>query len=569
MRLSIPRIAPSAGRALPAIAATLLLAGCGAQSTAPAPSGPAGAAGPSDAPARPAVNRVVLAVAPPGFESNEMRHIGQSDTWQLRPVYEKLLGYDAATGATYPQLATEWKLLPGGLSFEFTLRKGVQFHNGYGEMTAKDVNFSVRELVKEDSTGSPAPNWRQMIKSVDDSDLYKVVLNLREANANFMNSVSELEGGGEIQSAANFDKTGPATMQTGALAGTGPYQYLERSQSSFIRFSRVPYQQWRATADFPEFEFRFMREASTRMAALLASEVQLASLPNDLTVQAERQGYTIIRGKVAGLRTFLSMYCCMFNDPNDFSKGRVDPSSPLLDLRVRRALDKAINRDEMNKGIFGGKGEVMILNHFHPSRPGWNPDWEKRWPGEYGYAPAKAKAILAEAGYDAAHPLSTSMFVEKLAQYSGSDDVAETVANYWRAAGVKVDLLQMDAAQITNATRSNKLTNHFRVTATSAALLLGVATYTSTYPQGRGVAGALDPVAEDILLNQIYKQMDVEKHPPLYRQLGDRMFEQHMSIPLFWLPAEIVVNPKVVGGYVFPGSISGTWTHVQNIKAAR
>ena len=143
------------------------------------------------------------------------------------------------------------------------------------------------------------------------------------------------------------------------------------------------------------------------------------------------------------------------------------------------------------------------------------------------------------------------------------------MANYWRAVGVKVDLLQLDAAQITAATRAGKLTNHFRVTATSAAIMLGIATYTSTYPAGRGVAGALDPVAEDILLGQIYKTMDETKHPDLYRRLGDRMFDQHMSVPLFWLPAEIVVNPAIVADYVFPGSISGTWTHVQNIKAAR
>ena len=45
-------------------------------------------------------------------------------------------------------------------------------------------------------------------------------------------------------------------------------------------------------------------------------------------------------------------------------------------------------------------------------------------------------------------------------------------------------------------------------------------------------------------------------------------FEKHLAMPLYWLPAEVVVDPKIVGDYVFPGSISGTWTHMQNIKPA-
>jgi hypothetical protein len=50
--------------------------------------------------------------------------------------------------------------------------------------------------------------------------------------------------------------------------------------------------------------------------------------------------------------------------------------------------------------------------------------------------------------------------------------------------------------------------------------------------------------------------------------MGNAMFDRHMHLPLFWLPAEIVVNPKFVSDWVFPGSITGTWTHVHNIKTA-
>ena len=164
--------------AMALIAVALLLAGCGTQVASPGNT--TAPAGDPAAPAQPKVQRVVLAVPPPGVESNEMRHIGQSDTWQLRPVYEKLIGYDAETGKSTPQLATDWKLLPDGLSFQFQLRKGVQFHNGFGEATAHDVNFSYQELAKEDSQGSPAPNWRQMVKVMEEVGPYDLVVRLRE-----------------------------------------------------------------------------------------------------------------------------------------------------------------------------------------------------------------------------------------------------------------------------------------------------------------------------------------------------------------------------------------------------
>ena len=140
-------------------------------------------------------------------------------------------------------------------------------------------------------------------------------------------SSSESESGFfEIRSKAHFDKTGEPTMETAPTAGTGPYQFKERAQSQFIRYERVPYQHWRATPDFPEFEFRFRAESSTRFAALQAGEVQLATLPEDLLQQAQGRGFKLLSGKVPGLRTFLSMMCCYQKDPKDPSGAGSTPT---------------------------------------------------------------------------------------------------------------------------------------------------------------------------------------------------------------------------------------------------
>jgi len=536
-----------------------------AQKAAPA----ASKESPPQAAAKPSVQRLVMSVPPPAYEGSEPRHINQPDAWQIRPMYEFLIGLNPESGQFEPQLATEWTLEPDGRSYRFKLRRGVQFQKGWGEFTAKDVVHTWKELLKEDTTHGSLSYWRRTIPDVDANitvvNDYEVVFHLPQPDANFLSALSEAEGTMEIHSKAEFDQEGPGTMERGPNAGTGPYQFKERVQGSYLRFERVPYQHWRATPDFPEFEFRFQKEPSTRLAALLNGEVHVTTLPEDLLDTAQKQGFKTIAGRVPGLRAFLSIYCCNLKDPNDPSQGWFHPDSPLMDVRVRKALNKAINRDEINKAIFGGKGQPMYLNHFHPTRKGWNPEWEQRFGEEYGYDPAKSRALLTEAGFSPGRPLNTNVFVEALPQFSGAPDLSEAIAGYWRAVGVQAELLQMDSGQILTGQRAFKFDSHFRVVGTSAAQLIGTATY-KTSMSGRG--GMEDPES-DAVMRQIYLTLDDKKQDELWRQIGNIMFERQMDVPLFWLPAEAVVSPAVVGDYLFPGSISGTWTHVQNIRAAR
>lgn len=514
------------------------------------------------APVKPKVDRVVMSVAPPQREANEPRMYGQPDAWQLRPMYEFLIGLDAATGKLVPQLATEWKLEPDGKSYRFKLRRGVQFHDNMGEFTAKDVVFSWQQVSKEDSLHGESGYWRTLVDRIEIIDDYELVFWNKRADGNFIHGISEAESGMEIRSKASYDKNGEPTLTGRPLAGTGPYQFKERAQGQYVRFERVPYQHWRVTPDFPEFEYRFQREASTRLAALLAGEVHITNLPQDLLAQVQqREGYKVINGKVAGLRGFFSIDGVATPEGEPFSDKPRFPNSPLLDVRVRKALNKAINRDELNKAFFGGKGELQIQCHLHPSRPGWNPEWEKQFKDEYGYDPAAARKLLADAGKS---NLTTNLFIISLAQYSGAEDITEAVANYWRAIGVTVNLVQMDSVQRADFVRAWKADNHFSIVGTSSAEFIGTYAYNSAF----GPPGGTDLPTTNRIFDQIRNEPDPQKQEALWRKLGDEMFTAHMCVPLFWLPAEAVVNSKIVGDYLFPGSISGTWTHPENIKAA-
>ncbi len=568
-----PLLLWSCARGTAVLGAALLLAvGCSAPA-APPPAGgaPSGGGAPSNEPAKPKVDRVVLAVEQPTRESLEIRHMSTPNGWYLTPMHENLLGIDPETGKKIPRLAEKWTIEPSGKGVRFNLRKGVRFHGDWGDFTANDLPYQVEQDAKDDSLAGTTPFWRQVSDGFDIVNEYEIVYKLKQSNGNFMDYVSDQLGGLEVTSKKAFDKSGPATEATGPIPGTGPYQFMERKEGQFARYKRVAYKHWRITPDFPEFEYRFVKEASTRLAALLAGEVHLTALSEDLLQQATKQGMATVKGRVPALRTFINFYCCAANNPKEYSLGYLDPESPLMNVKVRTALSKAINRDELNKGFFAGKGATLINNPLNAQRIGWNPDWEKRFPDEYGFDVAKAKQLLVDAGFGPSNPAKITMILQITPGLQASQDIAEAVANYWRNIGVNVALEQIDAVTAAAQNRAGKLTRHTWVQATNSNQWVGIYNFGTGYGRLPGVVGGSGPETEEIdrHLITIANTLDEKKIEEAWRAEGEALFSTHKFVPLFWLPVEVAVNPKIVSDWVLPGSISGSFTHAEYIKAAK
>jgi ABC-type transport system substrate-binding protein len=106
--------------------------------------------------------------------------------------------------------------------------------------------------------------------------------------------------------------------------------------------------------------------------------------------------------------------------------------------------------------------------------------------------------------------------------------------------------------------------NRNSVIVTSIRQLLGVGVYNDI---ARGTrAGVQLPELKEVY-DQILVTLDPKKSDELWRKWGDMAFDRYVNMPMFWIPAEIIVDPGVVRDYVFPGSISGTYTHFEYIKA--
>ncbi len=511
------------------------------------------------------IQRVVFGVNVLSQEYSIMRHGSQTQSIQYRPEYEHLVALDPDTGQTIPELATEWSLEPDGLSFRFKLRKGVQFHRGWGEFTARDVIHTHEQLALPDSEHAQAFSWARDVSRVDAVNDYEVIFRLTSPDANFLSKLGEQQSMMPIQSKANFDAEGePTTPEALFIAGTAPYQMQSRSLSSYIRFERPEGNHWRITPDFEEFEYKFVAEPSTRLAGLLAGEMHIADIPKDLQPQATGKGMGIANGNVPGLRTWVNISCCWADPETGAYPAR--PDSPLTDVRVRKALSKAINRPLLNEAFFRNSASPMYMNHFHPTRLAWNPDWETNFPEQHGYDPAASRAILAEAGYNENNPLETNFDIAELPHYAGASDLGEGIIGMFDDVGVKVNILTRESAIRSAARRAFKDANHLIVSASSSDHFFGFAVWTTPIFSKTNANNI--PAINDITRTGM-QTLDPEAQFNVWRDIGNAYYDAYLTLPLFWLPAEAVYNPEFISDYVFPGSITGTWTHIQNIRAAQ
>ncbi len=552
----------------------LWLAAC-QQAPAP-PAAPAAADLDTREPVTPKVQRLVLAVPPPATERPRPTNGNTTDIWHESPAYEYLWGVSPDGAPNVPQLATEWNLEPDGKTFRFKLRKGVPFHYGKGEFTAQDVLYSWQMLIAPDSL-ERRERWESSVPNVEIVNDFEVLFHLARPDQAFLWSFGEADAGLEIMSKVDGERKAWTFDET-PVAGTGPYAIKEWRPSEFIRFERSTPKHYRRTPDFPEFEYRYVRENSTRLAALLSREVQIAALPLDLMSQAEARGFKAVRGRAdVGFQTFVTFVGPWVNkkytsgDPEPIGADQAYrfPQTPLLDKRVLKALNKAINRDELNKAFFKGLGTPIYNVFFHPSRPGWNPAWERNFQVEYGYDPDAARKLLAEAGYGPNAPLEHTILTRSYGLFPELLDIVEAIANYWRRVGVQVTIDSSDGATQGRKMTAQEYDNHSYIAGTSVRQFFGFGSYGAGngYVGGRIGAEFIEPTK--VYSEELRWTFDEKQADAIWRRIGDQAYDLHAPAPLFWLPVFAVVDPSIVADYRFSGSRTGTYTNAEYIYAAK
>lgn len=397
------------------------------------------------------VKRLVFVSA--GFdESDQFWTVGRPSQIQFDPYLETLLDLDAKTGEPAPRLAERWEANAALTEWTFYLRKGVQFHHGFGEMTARDVVHSHGLISGEDATATFTGFWRNVkeVKVVND---HQVVFVMKSPSSTVPYAASRA-GDLRIVSKAQWDQVGSEGFGK-QPAGTGSYRYVSRQFGQSLLYERIDNHWDGQKPAYPELEIRLAREDATRLALILNGEAHVVDLPRELQDDALKKGMKIISSQLA--TDWLSVYFGgMFHMPGD---DKFEAKWAWNDKRVRQALNMAINRQELLDAIFKGKGGPMYVSGYQPYLEGWNADWEKTFDSAYGYNPEKAKALLKEAGYP---PKTLDMKILSYISPGESElpQVAEALSIYFGDIGIQATIEDLDSATVSKMWRK-KATNGY------------------------------------------------------------------------------------------------------------
>lgn len=340
------------------------------------------------------------------------KSIGEAGGYVSRGITEYLVAVGNNGTEYVPCLAESWE--QGNGFWTVHLRQGVTFHNGEA-FTAEDVIASFERMKNKEEPNIASTNL-DAITEMEALDDYTVKFVTEDTG--FLNMLCNVG----INPKDTLEEMG-ADAFSSAPVGTGPYKFIEWVPGEHIKLEAYE-NYWGEKADIDIVNYRFIPEASTRVAELVSGGVDVITNLNPEYVNTiNNSGIAYIASKPSSRVVYY-----VFN--------RLDwGPEELKDPRVCQALNYAVNKQEIVDHILSGQGKV-VANHWREDMEGYNPDVEP-----FPYDPEKAKELLAEAGYPDGFTLtmqtSTGAFTQAV-------EVGQAIAGYLADVGVTVEIETLD-----------------------------------------------------------------------------------------------------------------------------
>lgn len=392
-------------------------------------------------------------------------------------IFGTLLNTDAKQ-RLQPGIAESWRPVDE-LTWEFKIRKGIKFHDG-SELTAEDVAFSIDRTGKVPNSPAPFTLYTKQVTEAIVVDPY--TLRLKSATP-YPNMAVEIA---TVQIVSKKVATGASTddFNTGKAAiGAGPYKLVRFARGDRIELARHD-GYWGPKPPWEKVTLRLLTNDAARVAALLSGDVQaIENIPTaDMAKLAKNPGMSVFRA-VSNRVIYLHLDSSRDKSPFVTDKaGQPLDKNPLKDVRVRRAMSKAINRpaivDRVMEGLAVPAGQFLPDGMF-----GVSPKLKVE-----AYDPEGARKLLAEAGYPNGFGLTIHTPNNR---YVNDEQIAQAVAQMLTRVGIvtKVDAMPSNVY----FTRAGKLEFSFMLVGWGSAtgemsspLKSLVATYSKE--KGRGPA---------------------------------------------------------------------------------
>jgi peptide/nickel transport system substrate-binding protein len=428
-------------------------------------------------------------------------------------------------GGLQPGLATSWRVVDDR-TWEFKLRSGVSWSDGE-PFTADDVVFSYGRAPDVPGSTASFAGYLRTVEAVEMVDPLTLRIRTKEPNPLLPLNLASVH----IVARQTTEGATSNDFNTGkALNGTGPYLLTSYTPGDRIIMRRNP-DYWREPPVWEEVDYRYVANAASRTAALLAGDVDVIDKVSvsDLAQLRSRQDVKVFA--YPGLRMLL-LQPSFSEKPGPFLKsadGKPLEKNPLLDARVRHALSMAISRDALCERLMQGTATPTGQ---------WMPE------GSFGYDPAvkppafepdRAKALLAEAGYPDGFQIAIHLPNDR---YVLGPQAAQAVAQMWTRIGVKTAVEAVPWSVYSAGVK----TGEYAMTTLAWGNGTGEGSYAlinvlgSVDPkQGRGVSnwGRYKNPKVDQALEDAMREFDDKKREAILQQSARVVAEDAGIIPLF------------------------------------
>ena len=442
----------------------------------------------------------------------------------LDTIYEYLVYIDPETHELRPGLAERWQVAPDGLSVTLWLRKGVAFHDGWGEFGAADVKYTLDRIRDRSSIAGIASTFRYAIREVHVVGSHEVRIDLNHPDIEFVGGYLSNGVNAPVVSMRYVKSVGDDIANRNPV-GTGPYALVTHREDTLIEVAAVNDGDgnWRVRPAFPRIRFLSVPEEFSRAAMLKTGEADIAPVNYDSIDALERAGLRTIyvKGNWVPVVRF-----------GGLSEKYPNPDVPWQNADVRRAMNFAVDKQAIIEHILHGQAATV---------PGdfTVPEWWDIPP--YPHDPQRARELLAAAGY----PDGFEMTLRTFATSPGAElpIIAEAVAGYWREVGIRARIVPTTWTSLRTAWSSGKTTDiawthrGLSFASTLQGLVASVhssslfSTFTDAY-----TAAAVDAIG---------RELDETRRAQRIRDLGIYLRDQAASVFIGYANEPYVVSDRV------------------------
>ncbi|MDQ2137070.1 ABC transporter substrate-binding protein [Alcaligenaceae bacterium A4P071] len=427
--------------------------------------------------------------------------------------------------ALQPGLALSWKPLDN-TTWEFKLRPNVKWQDGQA-FTADDLIYSYTRAKAVPGSVATYGGYLRTIASMSAPDPLTLVVKTTVPNPDLPLNLASVH----VVSKHVGEKSATEDYNSGkAVVGTGPYKFVSYTPGDRVVMERND-GYWGAKQPWEKVNYRYINQAASRTAALLSGDVDVIDKVSVSDLARLKESPNVSVYPYDGLRVMLLQPS--FNPaPNQYitdNAGKPLEKNPLLDVRVRRALNLAINRKALTDRIL--QGAATEANQWMPKNTfGYNPQVTDI-PNDV----AEAKKLLTEAGFPDGFKLTLHAPNDR---YPQGPETAQAVAQFWTRIGVKTQVEVVPWAVYSG--RANK--NEYAVSMlawgngtgeASYALVNVLATVDAKKGLGASNWGHYSNPAVDQALEQATSEFDVPKREAILRESVKVVSEDVGIFPLY------------------------------------